>query len=137
MKILRLVLFLIAAGSCLAIDNVIPSAEIIAATDTAALRRIGAQYREQPDRRTVTIRSSKDDDDDISNDFLWGVRWANHGGRLLLKKGETYIIGKKLDFGFLDDIEVQLEGELKVRFPDIKHWGMVIDYLFLVPLVHE
>lgn len=50
----------------------------------------------------------------MSSDFLWGLKQANHGGRLLLKQGETYVIGKKLDLTFLDNIEVQLEGEIQV-----------------------
>lgn len=64
----------------------------------------------------MTIRPSHNDTDDISADFLWGIRRANHGGRLLLKKGEKYVIGRKLDLTFLDNIEVQLDGELKVSF---------------------
>jgi hypothetical protein len=67
------------------------------------------------DRPVVTIRASVDDTDDISSEFLEGITEANHGGRLLLKEGETYIIGKKLNLTFLDDIEVQLDGEIKVR----------------------
>jgi galacturan 1,4-alpha-galacturonidase len=62
----------------------------------------------------VTIRSSRNDHDDVSADFLWGIKRANHGGRLLLKKGKKYVIGKKLDLTFLDNVEVQLDGELKV-----------------------
>lgn len=70
---------------------------------------------DEGDRRTVTIRPSVNDTDDISAEFLQGITEANHGGRLLLKEGETYIIGKKLELTFLDDIEVQLDGEIKVN----------------------
>ncbi|KAK2766999.1 hypothetical protein FQN54_006316 [Arachnomyces sp. PD_36] len=73
------------------------------------------------DRRTVTIRPSVNDTDDISSEFLEGIKEANHGGRLLLKEGETYIIGKKLELTFLDDIEVQLDGEIKFT-DDIDYW---------------
>jgi hypothetical protein len=66
-------------------------------------------------RHTVTIRSSKNDLDDISDDFLWGIKKANHGGTLHLQKGKKYVIGKKLDLSFLNDIYVKLDGEIKVR----------------------
>jgi galacturan 1,4-alpha-galacturonidase len=96
-------------------EHLIPGARIIPAKDISALRSIGAHRQKYPDRRTITIRPSKNDDDDVSWDFLWGIKQANHGGRLLLQKGKTYVIGKKLDLSFLNDIEVQLEGEIKVR----------------------
>lgn len=102
--------------SALALDS-IPGSQVIPATNTAELRRVGAHHHKHHDRRTVTIRSSRNDKDDISKDFLWGISRANHGGRLLLKKGEKYVIGKRLDLSFLDNIEVQLDGELKVCLP--------------------
>jgi galacturan 1,4-alpha-galacturonidase len=115
MKLLALgALFLAVNG--IAADHLKPGAQIFPASDTSALRRIGAHHHKYPDRRTVIIRPSLNDQDDISSDFLWGMRAANHGGRLLLQKGQTYVIGKKLDLSFLDDIEVQLDGELKVSF---------------------
>lgn len=67
-------------------------------------------------RRTITIRASEDDDDDVSEEFEKGVREANNGGTLYLPKGETYIIGKALDLTGLNDIHVHLEGEIKVCF---------------------
>jgi galacturan 1,4-alpha-galacturonidase len=91
-----------------------PGAKIYAGNDIAELKRIGAHHHKHHDRRTVTIRSSHNDTDDISADFLWGIRRANRGGRLLLKKGKKYVIGRKLDLTFLEDVEVQLDGELKV-----------------------
>lgn len=114
MKLLAIAALFAGAVSGLASSHLIPGAHIIPAKETAALRSIGAHRQKYPDRRTVTIRASKNDDDDVSADFLWGIKQANHGGRLLLKKGKTYIIGKKLDLTFLDNIEVQLEGEIKV-----------------------
>lgn len=66
-------------------------------------------------RRTVTIRPSKDDSDDISDDFLWGIKQANRGGTLHLESGKKYVIGKKLDLSFLNDIYVKLDGEIKVH----------------------
>lgn len=92
-------------------------AKIIPVSDAAGLRSVGAHSSKYPNRKTVTIRPSKNDYDDISSDFLWGIKQANHGGRLLLEKGKKYVIGKKLDLTFLDNIEVQLEGELKVCYP--------------------
>lgn len=116
MKLLALgVLFVTVVGG-LASPHVIPGAQIVPANDKSKLRNIGAFHQRYPDRRTVTIRSSKSDDDDVSSDFLWGIKQANHGGRLLLEKGKTYVIGKKLDLSFLNNIEVQLEGEIKVYF---------------------
>jgi galacturan 1,4-alpha-galacturonidase len=65
-------------------------------------------------RKKITIRDSKDDKDDVSDDFLAAVKKANKGGMLHLKKGQTYILGKKLDLTFLDDIYIKIDGELKV-----------------------
>lgn len=71
------------------------------------------------DRKKVTIRASKNDTDDISDDFLWALKKANNGGLVHLKKNHKYVIGKKLDLTFLKDVYVNIEGELKVclRFP--------------------
>lgn len=125
MKFLALGALLISAVSGLAADGLRPGAQIISARDTAELRRIGSHHHQHPDRRTVTIRASKNDKDDVSSDFLWGIKKANHGGRLLLKKGKTYVIGKKLDLSLLDDIKVQLEGEIKVRAWDTIHTDQI------------
>ncbi|KAJ5112916.1 hypothetical protein N7456_001450 [Penicillium angulare] len=111
---------LLAAASALP-SHIIPGAQIIPANDKSALKSIGAHHQIYPDRRTITIRASKNEDDDISSDFLWAIHQANHGGRLLLEKGKTYMIGKKLDLTFLDDIEVQLEGQLKFT-NNITYW---------------
>ncbi|KAI9927295.1 hypothetical protein MW887_003682 [Aspergillus wentii] len=120
MKFLPLALF-ISTVSSIAFDGVIPGARVIPASDTAGLKKIGAHSGKHQNRRTVTIRPSKNDTDDISSDFLWGIKKANHGGRLMLKEGETYVIGTKLDLTFLDDIEVQLDGELKFT-DDVSYW---------------
>lgn len=93
---------------------IIPGARIIPASDTATLKHLGGHHYHHRDRRTVTIRPSRNDTDDISRDFLWGMRRANHGGRLLLQRGKKYVIGKKLDLTFLNDVEVQLDGEIMV-----------------------
>ena len=126
MKFLAIVAALLASSvsSSPVLDerDLIPGAQIVPLDDPAGLQGIGACHPKHPDRRTVTIRPSADDTDDISDDFLWAIKKANKGGRLLLKKGETYIIGKKLDLSFLDDVEVQLDGELKVRHLSI-YWG--------------
>jgi galacturan 1,4-alpha-galacturonidase len=114
MKFFTIGTLLIGAVNALAADHLISGARIIPAKETSALRSIGAHNQKYPDRRTVTIRPSKNDADDVSTDFLWGIEQANHGGRLLLQKGKTYVIGKKLDLSFLNNIEVQLEGEIKV-----------------------
>lgn len=117
MKFLALGVLLVGAVSGLVTDHFPAGAQIISAKDAVALRSIGAHRQKYPDRRTVIIRASKNDTDDVSADFLWGIKQANNGGRLLLQKGKTYVIGKKLDLSFLDNIEVQLEGEIKVNVP--------------------
>lgn len=115
MKFLALGALFVSAVTAATTRHIPHGADIIPASDEPSLRHIGACGQKYPDRRTVTIRPSKNDADDISDDFLWGIKEANHGGRLLLKKGKTYVIGKKLDLSFLDNVEVQLEGEIKVR----------------------
>ncbi|KKK12823.1 hypothetical protein ARAM_001171 [Aspergillus rambellii] len=102
-------------------QNTPPGAKVYHVSDVAGLAQIRGHHHKHPDRRTVTIRASRNDSDDISADFLWGIRRANHGGRLLLKKGETYVIGRKLDLRFLDNLEVQLDGELKFT-DDVPYW---------------
>ncbi|KAL9618422.1 MAG: hypothetical protein Q9160_006863 [Pyrenula sp. 1 TL-2023] len=77
--------------------------------------------RRQSDRRVVTIRASRDETDDVSADFLQGMQDANNGGTLLLKQNETYVIGQKLDLTFLNDIEVNLEGEILFT-DDLDYW---------------
>ncbi|KAF1348778.1 glycoside hydrolase family 28 protein [Delphinella strobiligena] len=72
-------------------------------------------------RRRVTIRSSENDTDDVSSDFLWGINTASHGGLLHLEKGKTYVIGTKLDLPLLDDVYVKLDGEIKFT-DDIEYW---------------
>jgi galacturan 1,4-alpha-galacturonidase len=67
------------------------------------------------DRSTVTIRASTSDTDDVSDDFLWAMKKANNGGSVYLRPNETYVLGQKLDLSFLNDIYVQLDGEIKVR----------------------
>jgi galacturan 1,4-alpha-galacturonidase len=114
MKFLALGALLVGAVTAVSTGRVPQGAHVISADDKSALRNVGAHGQKYPDRRTVTIRPSKNDTDDISDDFLWGIKHANHGGRLLLQKGKTYVIGKKLDLSFLNNVEVQLEGEIKV-----------------------
>ena len=65
-------------------------------------------------RPKVFIRASKNATDDISVEFLKGLKKANHGGTLVLPKGQTFIIGKKLDLTFLNNVQVNLEGTIKV-----------------------
>jgi galacturan 1,4-alpha-galacturonidase len=81
--------------------------------DSLERREPGGSHGGRP-RHVVTIRSSEDDTDDISAEFLNGIKKANHGGTLYLKKGKKYVIGKKLDLSFLNDVHVQLDGEIKV-----------------------
>jgi galacturan 1,4-alpha-galacturonidase len=71
------------------------------------------------DRKKVTIRASKHDRDDISDEFLAAIKKANNGGLVHLKKGHKYVIGKKLDLTFLKDVYVKIDGELKVPSCDL------------------
>ena len=114
MKLITIGALLVGAVAAFATDHIPKGASIIAANDVSSLKGCGAHGQKYPNRRTVTIRASKNDKDDISDDFLWAMKRANHGGRVVLKKGKTYVIGKKLDLSFLNDVEVQLEGEIKV-----------------------
>ncbi|GFF91298.1 probable exopolygalacturonase B [Aspergillus udagawae] len=121
MKFLALAALFASAVSSIAVDGLIPGANVIPANDVVTLKKIGALHHKHPHRRTVIIRPSSSDTDDVSADFLWGIKKANRGGRLLLQKGKKYIIGKKLDLTFLKDIEVQLDGELKFT-NDVPYW---------------
>lgn len=75
----------------------------------------------QHHRRKVTIRSSKNDEDDVSDAFLKGLKKANHGGTLYLPEGHTYMIGKPLDLTWLNDVHIHLEGEIKFT-NDTAYW---------------
>ena len=72
-------------------------------------------------RPIVKIRSSKDDTDDVADEFLEGLEKANHGGTLYLPKDQLYIIGKPLDLTFLDDVHVHWDGEVKFT-NDTPYW---------------
>lgn len=75
----------------------------------------------ESDRATVTIQHSTSDTDDVSAAFLDGLVKANNGGRLYLEKGKKYIIARKLDLTFLNDVYIRLDGEIKFT-NDIKYW---------------
>jgi galacturan 1,4-alpha-galacturonidase len=77
----------------------------------------------EKNRKKITIRASKHDRDDVSDDFLWAIKQANNGGMVHLKKGHKYVIGKKLDLSFLKDIYVKVDGELKVHVLSSMHWN--------------
>lgn len=72
-------------------------------------------------RHKVSIRASQNDTDDISADLLWAFQKANHGGTVYLEGGSTYVIGRKLDLSFLNDVHLQLDGEIKFT-DDIDYW---------------
>jgi galacturan 1,4-alpha-galacturonidase len=75
-----------------------------------------------PDKRKkVYIPESHSDTDDRSCEFLQGLKEANHGGTLVLPAGKKFVIGRKLDLTFLDDVQVQLDGEIKFT-DDIDFW---------------
>lgn len=113
------------SASAVALDSDTPiGASVILPRSTSLLTRLtwlNKKHRKdnwgnavEKDRKKITIRASRDDHDDISADFLWALKKANHGGLVHLKKGKKYVIGKKLDLTFLKDVYVRLDGELKV-----------------------
>jgi galacturan 1,4-alpha-galacturonidase len=125
---LALSLASLASASAVALENDIPvGASINPPQSSFLLPRFpwpNSKHRKdnwgnhvEKDRRKITIRASKHDRDDISADFLWALKKANHGGLVHLQKGKKYVIGKKLDLTFLKDVYVKLDGELKVREP--------------------
>jgi galacturan 1,4-alpha-galacturonidase len=75
----------------------------------------------EADRIPTTIRASTSETDDVSTAFLEGLKKANDGGLLHLEKGKKYIIAKKLDLSFLNNVYVKLDGEIKFT-NDIKYW---------------
>lgn len=74
-------------------------------------------------RKVFRIRASKNDTDDVADEFKKGVRKANGGGTLHLAKGKTYVIGKALDLTGLEDIHIHLEGEIRVSICDLFRSG--------------
>ena len=66
------------------------------------------------------IRASKSETDDVSAEFYKGLKKANNGGTLVLPKGQTFVLGKKLDLTFLNNIEVNLEGTILVSVTVLK-----------------
>jgi len=78
-------------------------------------------YHNPPEnhRPKIHIRPSKTETDDISAEFYKGLKKANNGGTLVLPKGQTFVIGKKLDLTFLKNVEVQLEGTILVCFQKV------------------
>jgi galacturan 1,4-alpha-galacturonidase len=86
--------------------------------------RKSCPYHHPPEnhRPKYYIRPSKNETDDISEDFYKALKKANHGGTLVLPKGQTFVIGKKLDLTFLNNVEVNLEGEILVCQSVLKNW---------------
>ena len=74
------------------------------------------RYPPKNHRKVHHIRSSHNEHDDVSDELLKGIKAANNGGTLLLKKGKTYVIGKKLDLTFLNDFQMQLDGKILVGY---------------------
>ncbi|CCF44685.1 exopolygalacturonate, partial [Colletotrichum higginsianum] len=72
-------------------------------------------------RKTFTLRASEDDLDDVSDEFLEGLKKANGGGTLYLPANQTFIIGKPLDLTWLNDVHVHWEGEIKFT-NDTPYW---------------
>lgn len=111
---------LTAASAIGAVDEVIPAGGSITYPRSISLLPRKERKKDnwgnavEKDRKKLKIRASKNDSDDISDDFLWALKQANNGGLVQLEKNHKYVIGKKLDLTFLKDIYVNIEGELKV-----------------------
>ena len=115
---------LVALGSVIALDNAHPHKgplELWSGKNGNVPKRWphrSQHHKRGEGRDIVTIRASLNETDDVSVDFLNGIKEANNGGTLYLKENETYVIGQKLDLSFLNDIEVNLEGEILVSLGD-------------------
>ncbi|KAK2017290.1 polygalacturonase [Colletotrichum eremochloae] len=72
-------------------------------------------------RKIFTPRASRNESDDVSDDFLAAVKKANNGGTVYLPEGQTFVIGQPLDLTFLNDIHVRLEGTIKFT-NDVPYW---------------
>lgn len=83
-------------------------------------------------RKVVTIRSSNDEWDDVSEEFRRGVLAASQGGTLYLPSGALYVIGRALDLTGLEDIHVHLDGEIRVRNMAVFFYDVVLTRLFAV-----
>ncbi|KAK3379152.1 exo-polygalacturonase [Lasiosphaeria ovina] len=113
-----LLAFLAAAGGALASVD-LPAG--IPRSLSEFRRKHPYKLKQNTGRRIVNIRASATDTDDVADDFLRGLHSANHGGTLELPQGKTFVIGKPLDLTFLDDIHIQLDGE--IRFTnDTPYW---------------
>ncbi|KAF9888528.1 hypothetical protein FE257_008635 [Aspergillus nanangensis] len=64
-------------------------------------------------RTVVTIRPSKDDHDDVSEELLHGLKKANSGGTLYLPANQKFVIGQRLDLTFLKNVDVRLDGTIQ------------------------
>lgn len=95
----------------------------------AGVPRSPAEFREKHPykprkvctRKTIKIRPSANDTDDVSDEFLQGLKDANNGGTVYLAKDKTFMIGKPLDLTFLNDVHVRLDGEIKFT-NDTPYW---------------
>ncbi|KAI7092926.1 glycoside hydrolase family 28 protein, partial [Hortaea werneckii] len=132
MKLLATFAAFTAAATAAAVPEVFPAGSAVLEARNAVPgggrgRGHGHHHKDKwgcnlPDyRHKVTIRASQNETDDVSDDFLWAMHKANHGGTVWLKEGETYVIGKKLLLDFLKDIHVQLDGEILFT-DDIEYW---------------
>ncbi|KAF2488839.1 glycoside hydrolase family 28 protein [Lophium mytilinum] len=131
MKLLIIVFAFAFLSSAVSIERLIPAGASVVEAPSPSLNKRWAKDKWgnglESQRRAVTIRASKNDTDDVADDFLWAMRRANKGGLFHLEKGKTYVIGKKLDLSWLNDIYVKLDGEIKFT-NNITYWQS--DYFY-------
>ncbi|PBP19129.1 Pectin lyase-like protein [Diplocarpon rosae] len=117
--------FAVSIGQVLALSLALTSPFALGYSGPYSIEEFRKQlpYHTPPaDHRPKTyIRASRNETDDVSSEFLRGLKKANKGGTLVLPQNQTFVIGKKLDLSFLKDVHVHLEG--KILFTDnIKYW---------------
>jgi hypothetical protein len=54
---------------------------------------------------------------DSGPDVLWAVRQCNPGGAVLFEKSQTYTIGTALDLTNLQNVDLNIQGTIKVTYP--------------------
>ena len=113
---MRAFAFSLFAAAAAALATAVPSdlpASVPRSIDEFRAKHPYSRRATHASRNVVSLRASTSDADDVADEFLDALRRANHGGTLRLDSGSIYVIGKPLDLTFLDDVHVQLDGEIK------------------------
>ena len=117
---MRILLFTRASSTCFSVLVLSTLVTCLQHTIPSSYQEFRSQYPYHypppNNRHRVNIRPSANSTDDVSADLLRGLQLANNGGTLVLPANQTFVIGTKLDLTFLNDVQVQLDGEILVRF---------------------